>query len=92
MNNFDNHCFLDSDNKRIIKFKPEKEIKLVKYNARLWKILFFHKPGLKYENLQVSNIGLYSAAKKKHVDPLIQKLEKQFGPLHPWTFKTPVFI
>jgi hypothetical protein len=41
-------------------FIPEKEIKLLSYNNKLWKKIFPEKKGVNLKNYQLTNIGYYS--------------------------------
>ncbi len=41
-------------------FVPEIEPKLIPYNEKIWKKMFPEKKGIEYQDLQLSNIGIYS--------------------------------
>ena len=41
-------------------FVPEIEPKLIPYNEKTWKKMFPEKKGINYQDLQLSNIGIYS--------------------------------
>lgn len=76
MEDFENNCYIG--NKKIIKFVPEKDIKYLKYNEKLWKRIFPHQKDLDYTRLKLTNIGIYSASKKKDLDILISFLKKKY--------------
>lgn len=68
-----NTCYIDPRN-REVKFVPEQPISLVPYDKKLWTKLF--PRGTKnLSKLQLSNIGLYSIARKEHVVPLLEYLK-----------------
>ena len=75
MEDFENNCYIG--NKKIIKFVPEKDIKYLKYNEKLWKRIFPYQKDLDYKKLKLTNIGIYSASKKKDLDILISFLKKK---------------
>ena len=76
------NCFLNGK-KEIIEFIPEKKIELIKYKPSLWKKKFPHKHNLKYEDLQLTNIGIYSIA-----TPVISKKLVSFIMEISYIFKT----
>jgi hypothetical protein len=76
MEDFENNCYIG--NKKIIKFVPEKDIKYLKYNEKLWKRIFPYQKDLDYKKLKLTNIGIYSASKKKDLDILISFLKKKY--------------
>ncbi len=64
-------CYIDKSI-RLKKFIPEKEVKMEKYNERIWKLKFPATEGLKYEKLQLTNIGLYSISTPSISNNLIE--------------------
>jgi hypothetical protein len=67
-------CFINTKHK-IIKFKPEAEIKDLEYNKELWERIFPGAPGVNLKNLKLTNIGKYSAAKIHVSDKIVISLK-----------------
>jgi hypothetical protein len=55
-----NDCFIDKT-KKVIPYVPELDVKLVKYEKKIW-IKKFPQPHNNLEALQLTNIGVYSIA------------------------------
>lgn len=81
MENFNSDCYLDNKNKRIIKFVPEKEVKFLAYNEKIWKKVFHYQKNIDYSKLKLTNIGLYSASQENDLEPLFIYLKKKYGDL-----------
>jgi predicted RNA methylase len=68
-------CFVNSKFK-IIKFKPEKKIEPLKYDAKLWKRVFPKNSNVDPKKLKLTNIGKYSAAKPHVTSSVITTLQE----------------
>lgn len=67
--NLNRQCYLDKKFK-VIKFIPEKHIENMPFDEKLWDRIFIKKKGIIIKDLQLSNIGKYSIAKKDVTEKL----------------------
>jgi predicted RNA methylase len=60
-------------------FIPEKEIKLLSYNNKLWKKIFPEKKGVNLKNYQLTNIGYYSIILPKDSERIADIIKSYFN-------------
>ena len=71
---FETYCFIDKS-KKVIPFRPETDIKYQPYNFKQWRRLFpFAPPKNNYRDLQMTNIGVYSIAKKHTCEVIVDAI------------------
>lgn len=76
--NISPNCYINKRHK-LVKFTPEKNIQKLPYDKKLWDRIFIPKKGVNFEDLQLTNIGKYSIAKKdvtKELPDLIKSFYK----------------
>ena len=79
--------FLMDRNKKVIRYIPEKDVKVLKYDKKQWEYLFpnppaFLKRDINYRNLQLTNIASYSMAKPfiaKGLEIFINRIFKEYN-------------
>lgn len=54
-------CYINKT-KKIIPYTPEKKVKFLKYDKKIWSEKFPEEKDIDYKKLQLTNIGLYSIA------------------------------
>ena len=57
--NYHKNCYINKSNLNIIPFIPEKEPDEIKVTEELYKKLFMKDDKIKYNDLKISNIGIY---------------------------------
>ena len=58
--NYNKNCYINKNNLNIIPFIPEKEPEEIKVTEELYKKYFIKDDKIKYNDLRISNIGIYS--------------------------------
>jgi len=79
-NNLHNECYIDKS-KKLVKFIPELDIKIQKYNEKIWKNKFPQDitQDLKLSKLQLTNIGMYSIATPAISNELINVIKDAYS-------------
>ena len=70
-------CYIDK-NKEVVPFVPESNIKIVKASEYEMKKIFPYKKGLNYDNLMMTNIGIYSGTNPYITGKMIEIIKKTF--------------
>jgi len=74
--NFNKDCYINKSNLNIIPFIPEKEPEEIKVTEELYIKLFIKDDKIKYNDLKISNIGIYSITRPDMATKICKEIHK----------------
>ena len=74
--NYHKNCYINKSNLNIIPFIPEKEPDEIKVTEELYKKLFMKDDKIKYNDLKISNIGIYSITRPNMASKICKEIHK----------------
>jgi hypothetical protein len=74
--NYNKNCYINKNNLNIIPFKPEKDPEEIRITEELYKKLFIKDDKIDFNNLKISNIGIYSITRPDMASKICKEIHK----------------